>query len=283
MVIHMKYLLLISLLVSNIAYSDVTISKMAGPWPIQIKICDYAAGAICSLTWRNKEFVDVKDHGRHLQSASSFDYLGELFNPTEAGSYIDGLNPSPSSSTLQAYWATSDALATQTKMAYWYPVNGYATSDHIFNKQVTIGAHGLAHVIEYLTQYNIPVGEQHVFGVFEVVTGYMPPEFSEFWTFNPETNSLLPLSDGPGEQRYPVIFSTPDEGWAMGIYSPNSPQSAWPAAGYGRWRFGDTVKWNNVYRAYNPSGSLHFRSYVIVGSLDNVRVSISQLHGILHP
>ena len=44
------------------------------------------AGAIGSLTWNGIEFINQDDHGRELQSASSFDGLGECFNPTEAGS-----------------------------------------------------------------------------------------------------------------------------------------------------------------------------------------------------
>lgn len=271
------------------AYSapgDMQISNMAGPWPITIKTWSHDAGAICSLTWRNKEFIDDYDHGRQLQSASSFDGDGEYFNPTEAGASheTDGINPSPSSSVLQGYWSVSNVLATQTKMAFWNPVDGQVTSNHIFNKQVTIGVHGLAHVIEYSTQYTLPSDEQHFHGVFEVVTGYMPGEFSSFWTYDVTNDVLSPLDDGPGEQHLPVVFSTPDEGWAMGVYSPNSPQPDWPSVGYGRFRFQSqgVVKWNNVFRFNNPEGVYHFRSYVIVGSLENVTTSMSQLHDILN-
>ena len=258
---------------------NMVISKMAGPWPITIKTCSYDAGAICSLTWRNKEFIDNFDHGRQLQSASSFDGLGEWFNPTEAGGSPDGQTPKPSSSVLQGSWNTPNVLATQTKMAFWDPVNSQVTSNHILNKQVTIGAYGLPHVIEYLTQFTIPATEHHFVGVFEVVTGYMPSEFSDFWRFDIKNNTLSPLTDGPGEQNLPIIFSTPDKGWAMGIYSPNTPQPGLPSLGYGRFRFKNqhVVKWNNVFRIHDPHGVYHFRSYVIVGSLKNVRDSMIQL------
>jgi len=266
-----------------------TISAMAGPWPITIQTCDHDAGAICSLTWRGKEFINDNDHGRQLQSASSFDYLGESFNPTEAGAEVpyNGVNPSPSSSCLQGKWTTSNALATQTKMAFWKPVGGSLQSNHILNKQVTIGAFGLPHVIQYLTHFSIPANESHTHGVFEVVTGYMPADFSQFWTFDVKGGGILaPLGDGPGEQNLPIIFSTSDSdgGWAMGIYSPSSPQPSYPGLGYGRWRFGpeNVVKWNNVFRIPNPSGAYDFQSYVIVGSLDNVKVSMQQLYNIVH-
>ncbi|MDP1977640.1 hypothetical protein [Undibacterium sp.] len=64
------------------AHADQTISAMAGPWPITIRTCSHDAGAVCSLTWRGKEFINDYDHGRQLQSASSFDNLGESFKAT---------------------------------------------------------------------------------------------------------------------------------------------------------------------------------------------------------
>ncbi len=268
------------------ASADQTISAMAGPWPITIRTCSYDAGAVCSLTWRGKEFINDYDHGRQLQSASSFDNLGEAFNPTEAGAAVpyNGVNPSASSSILQGEWATSNVLATQTKMAFWYPVGGNPVSNHILNKRITIGLPNMPHVIEYLTQFTIPSNETHSFGVFEALTGYMPPEFSKFYTFDVRNNAVMeaPVSDGPGEQNLPIIFSTPDGGWAMGIYSPEVPQPAFTGLGYGRFRFPDTVKWNSVFRIYNPSGTYHFRSYVIVGSLENVKVSMTQLYNYVH-
>ena len=55
------------------------------------------AGAIHSVMWKGREFIDSTDHGRQLQSASSFDNSPtappETFNPTEAGSMRDGAGP----------------------------------------------------------------------------------------------------------------------------------------------------------------------------------------------
>lgn len=254
----------------------------AGFWPIVIKTCDSTAQAICSLTWRDKEFVNNYDHGRQIQSASSFDYLGENFNPTEAGaSYLtDGFIPSPSSSLNLRAVAAGNKLVTQTQMAFWNPVNGVRRSNHIHQKWVTIGMPGMNHVIQYITEFTVPMNESHSYGQFEVLTGYMPPEFSKFYTFDVKNRAttVVPLDDGPGEQDKPVIMSTPDGGWAMGVYSPDSPQQTYPTAGYGRWRHHDTVKWNNVFRIPNPAGTYRFKTYIAVGSLENVRVSIQQIH-----
>lgn len=275
-----NFILAFVISIPSIAISGETISSPFLNSKIQIKTCDHDAGAICSLTWNNKEFLNDYDHGRQLQSAASFDYQGENFNPTEAGAsmYVDGLNPNPSSSKLLYSLASNNALTTQTQMAFWNPVNGKRLSNHIFEKRVKIGLPDLPNVIEYRTEFTIPSDESHSFGQFEVLTGYMPPSFSKFMTYDPSTNFLSNLSDNAGEQNKPIIFSTPDWQYAMAIYSPDSPQPAYKSAGYGRWRHPDCVKWNNVFRFNNPAGTYRFTSYVIVGKLTDVVNSMNALY-----
>src|ERR1700733_3779192 len=61
---------------------------------IVITTASRLAGAIHSLTWKGREFIDSTDHGRQLQSALNLNVstpqTGETFNPTEAGSRLDG-------------------------------------------------------------------------------------------------------------------------------------------------------------------------------------------------
>ena len=59
-----------------------------------------------------------------------------------------------------------------------------------------------------ITTTNRLAGAIHslTFAQFEAVTGYMLPEFSKFWGFDPNTNKLQPLSDGPGEQTFAGDF-----------------------------------------------------------------------------
>ncbi|MCK5820155.1 MAG: hypothetical protein KAH18_13175 [Psychromonas sp.] len=287
----MKYIFIFSAFsgINNIAFADpgdMEISNMAGPSPITIKTCSYDAGAICSLTWNGKEFINDYDHGRQLQSAASFDGLGEKYNPTEAGASeaTDGINPHPSSSVLIDFWSYKNVFSTETKMAFWKPVDGQATSNYRWVKYVQIGLQGLPHVISYQTWATIPDSEHPRSGIFEAVMGYMPSEFSNFWTYDIKHNKLTPLKKGgPDEQNLPVILSTPDGGWAMGIYSSNSPQKSWPTVGYGTFRFipQKVVKWNNVFRVNNPHGVIRFISYVIVGSLQDVRDSMHKLSGYI--
>jgi hypothetical protein len=256
---------------------------------IKITTTSRLAGAIHSLTWNGQEFIDSHDHGRQLQSASNLDagsrMIGETFNPTEAGSRFDGAG-STSTSRLVHLIANGNTLQTTTQMAFWlrpgekssgHPAkNNTRLSNHLLTKRVTIGYRNLPNVIQYNVTFGIPIDETHKYAQFEAVTGYMPSEFSQFQTVNLETGKLSPLSDGPGEQSQPIVFSTKDGTHCMGIYSPQQPSPGFNNAGYGRWRFvsQNVVKWNCVFRVKDPNGvrpgDYSFRSFVVVGSVQEV-------------
>ena len=98
------------------------------------------------------------------------------------------------------------------------------------------------------------------------------------------TKKLEPISDGPGEQKHPVILSTPSGSHAMGVFSPEQPSRGYEAAGYGRFRFSKqkVVKWNCVFRIRNRNGvkpgDYSFRNFVIVGNLEMVTKGMNSLH-----
>jgi hypothetical protein len=254
------------------------------------------AGAIDSLTWKGREFIDSFDHGRQLQSASNLDLgtpiTAETFNPTEAGSRRDGAGPTSSSRLLHLLTA-GNALQTTTQMAFWLPPgeksganpakNTTELSDHLLTKRVRIGARDLPNVISYDVTFGVPIGERHTHAVFEALTGYMPPEFSRFLQFNPQTGELEPLGDGPGEIPRPIVFTVPEETHAMGIYAP--PQAAPKMTGptYGRFRFvpQKVVKWNCVFRLTDrdgiAAGDYRFRMFVVVGDLASVTATMRTL------
>ena len=280
---------------------DLSISAKVNGSALTLRTSARMAGAIDSITWRGKQFINAYDHGRELQSASSFDGYGECLNPTEAGSDKDGPGPQ-SSSRLVSGKARGRTLETTIEMAYWLvPGTPYHTacgshadfrraknegvrSSDLLIKRVTIGVQGVSNAIAY--DVTFVTAEDHQSATFEAITGYMPPEFSEFLAYNPATRTILPLTDGPGEQPMPVMLATTDHNFAMGIFSPELPQKAHPKAGYGRFRFLDnpktpnwnTVKWNAVYReAPAPRGRYHYRCYVIVGTVDEVRSALDRL------
>jgi hypothetical protein len=261
-----------------------------------ITTTERVAGAIDSLTWNGKEFIDSADHGRQLQSASNLDcgtpVQCETFNPTEAGSSRDGAG-ARSTSRLLFFAAGSNALQSVTQMAFWlapgetsagHPAkNTTVLSNHLLAKHVRIGHPGLPHVIDYDVMFTVPVGESHTEATFEALTGYMPPDFSRFLRFDPQSGLLEPISDGPGENPDPVVLAIPDGSHAMGIFAPPQDLRGMVGPGYGRFRFNEdrVVKWNCVFRLRNPAGispgTYPFRMHVVVGDLETVRTSLLAL------
>lgn len=270
----------------------------AGPSEIVVTTTDRVAGAIHSLTWNGVEFLDSTDHGRQLQSASNLDsggrFFPEVFNPTEAGSRDDGAGAT-SSSKLLALRAAGSELESVTQMAFWLApgetsegrpaANDKVLSDHTLRKRVRIGGRGRPHAIEYEVVFTTPAGERHTFAQFEALTGYMPAAFGRFWGLDVGTGDLKPLTDGPGEQRLPVVLATTDGAHAMGVYAPDQATPGGKDPGYGRFRFpAEKVnKWNCVFRVRDPNGlapgAYRYRMFVAVGTLEDVRRTLTALAG----
>ncbi len=277
---------------------DATIRGEFGGSEIVVRTTSQFAGAIDSLTWGGREFIDRADHGRQLQSAASFDraaggaFWPECFNPTEAGSRADGDGPT-SSSELVTLTATAAELRTTTRLAFWLrpgeksagrpALNDAELSRHVLTKRVRVGHGTLANVLDYRVTFTVPAGEKHTFAQFEALTGYMPPEFKVFRKFTAATGKLDAVDDGPGEQASPVAFATESGGHAMGIFSPDQPSPGYETAGYGRFRFPaeKVVKWNCAFRVRGPqgvpTGDHSFRLFVAVGTLEDVRLALVAL------
>jgi len=281
---------------------DAEVRAPAGGSEIVIRTTSRLAGAIDSLTWRGREFIDSHDHGRQLQSASNWDAGGDLhaetFNPTEAGSERDGAGPTSTSRLLWLH-ANGRDLQTVSRMAFWlqpdqqsggHPArNTVALSDHLLQKHVRLGADHLdaafaGHAICHDITFTIPAGEGHRQGVFEVLTGYMPAAFRRFHALTRD-GRLEPLNDGPGEQPLPVVVATADGGHAMGTWSPSVSRTTGRPATYGRFWFEHerVSKWNSVIRETAPAdttlepGTYAYRVWVAVGTLEDVRQTLVAL------
>lgn len=282
----------IVLIVPPVVDGDQTISIDCDGSPLTITTTSRVAGAVHSLTWRNQEFIDSADHGRQLQSACSFDnmsdetFWAERYNPTEAGSRDDGAG-NLSTSRLLGIQQDGHELRTSTQMAFWlHPneesfgrsaLNTRVLSNHVLHKRIRLGAYNDPHVIQIDNTFEIDLKEKNRYAQFEVLTGYMPEEFSEFWRVSTASRELQRLDDGPGEQPDPVILSTKDGQFAMGAISPGFLDwTTEPFAGYGRFRFSTekVVKWNVVYRYVEfpviTMSKASFRVLVAVGTLQQV-------------
>jgi hypothetical protein len=284
--------------------ANISISGMVFGTLLTIRTSSRTAGAINSLTWNGKEFINASDHGRELQSAVSFS--GECYNPTEAGGWADGRadtdTPHPPSSVLNYITQTSNSLTTIISPGYWLRpgefcnpgqpvINTSITSDHLIRKDVTIGFRGIPNVIDYQVDYYLPISHPSV--VYEVLTAYLTNEFSSYWTYNPRTDDLQPSPNNyKGEQDLPLILSTVDQQYAMGVYSPDLPQPFWKQYGkygYGQWNFSGnetdgTNKWNCVFReGFQDIGHHKYTCYAIVGTLNQVKSSMRQLYLSFNP
>ena len=276
---------------------DAVIRAPAGSSEIVIKTTSRMAGAIESLQWGGKEFIDDADHGRELQTcwngnAGVEPIADETFNPTEAGSLDDNRSTNSSSRLLKIH-ALGNQLETFSQPAFWLSPtetsggrparNKTVLSEDRLRKRVVIGCTNLPHAIDYQVTVTLAAGDHNTRCVIEALTGYMPPEFDQFQVLDPKTGKLGPVDDGPGEQALPLVFSTADGRYAMGVFSRGleAPRNA-NGPTYGRWRMKDfrVVKWNCVFRLQNPaglSGDYNCHVFVAVGSLEEVRSTLAAL------
>ena len=271
------------------AAGDMTLSVAVQNSEIVVQTCSRFAGAVCSIVYRGREHIDTKDHGRLLQSASSFDDYGECYNATEGGAARD---TAKSTSVLKAARVENNHIWTLADMAFWlhplqrYPrgcgnlkqitraVNTVAVSGHLLEKHIIVGLPGFPNVIEHRVTYYVPTYFSH--GVFEASTGYMPKEFSRALYFDPVGGTESDPGDRQGEQALPVIIATPDKQYAIAVYSPDLPRNG---LGYGRFTFPDVVKWNCVFREkdVNP-GAYSYRCLLVLGSVAEVQKTLRRLN-----
>lgn len=270
------------------APGDLEIRSVAGGEEIVLRTSARFAGAVSSIVYRGVEYIDIADHGREMQSASSFDGLGECYNPTEAGNRDDG-NGARSSSRLIAARAGDGWLETETDMAFWLrpgtdyrqacgtrpevrqAANTAERAGHLLRKRVAF-VEGIPNLIEYDATYIVPEG--HASATFEIVTGYMPPRFAAHWRYRLRSGELDPAS-GQGERAQPVILATADDRHAMGVWSPHMPRRG---AGYGRFEFPGVGKWNCVVREQEirAGAEYRYRCYVAVGTTAEVKSALQQ-------
>ncbi len=260
--------------------------------PVMVTATSRSAGAIESLQWGGVEFLDANDHGRHLQSAVSFDGLTECDNPTEAGSSWDGNRPQSTSSRLRKAVVTNNTLRTSSQMAYWLR-RGHRSgackkalndgdSSPVSSTRLIKSVHflpGYENVLEHRITFDL--ARPRALAQFEVLTAYMPYKFGAFYRLDPAADRLEALSDGPGEQELPVVLATADGTHALGLFTPQGAGPGLVGPGYGRWRFKSArvTKSNVVFRQRDAAAGPHrFVVYTVFGSLDDVRASLGRLY-----
>src|SRR3982074_1418812 len=79
---------------------DATITGLVLGQPLTLKTSSQFGGAISSIRWAGKEFVNNWDHGRQCSTNASFFDRAECYNAYETGSKEDGQKTTSSAKVL---------------------------------------------------------------------------------------------------------------------------------------------------------------------------------------
>jgi len=252
-----------------VTYGQLTISNRSGPETANtfyVSASEIVAGAIDSIYWNNKEFINSHDHGRQLQYAwqygTSFNnstyafttQYGECFNPTEAGSAADSTGWA-TSSILNSYSYNSTSFTTNDNPAYWIAPNSPCgvplpytspTSGDTLIKNVSIasGPYKLIRLNTTVTSGPGKLGPT----AYEAPTIYIASDLNEMHSFDPSSGALDPIAisttqnptcNNPAGNTlwpnlkgcvidWPVIATTSDRTYAIGLVAiPNNSNNTY--------------------------------------------------------
>jgi len=285
---------------------------------ISVSTSTQFAGAVSSIKWGNKEFINNWDHGRQLQLNSQFFNRYICYNPYEAGSFDDAKSPT-STSKLLSITASGNRLEATTQMAWYYtyheslnpadycgdpaqwlpypPHSGpLSLSDYRLHKTVTIGYAGIPNVIEYITDHFIPEPVIHGSNNVTAVVNY---DFSSMRSWDVVSKDYRNMRALVGVDDRIKVVSTPDGSYAMGYYAPELLQP-YGDLGVANWWFINPPSMSypdpkdptrpdpdyacvhfgliDRYESFNGPGTSTDRSYLVIGNLNQVKDSLAALH-----
>jgi hypothetical protein len=281
---------------------SITANVQGSPLTVSVNPERYA-GAIDSITYRGVEYVDTHDHGRELQSAIQVDNLGECFNPNEAGARSDGAGDS-TSSTMQLATSQANVLRTVTRPAFWLspdqayghacsPVrtesaaqNHTVLSDYTIERTARFFGPAIPNLLMINVTFTIP--ESRKSASVEALTGYSPPQFTTFYSYDPAAHQLTPLTANAAgsHSTTPLIIATPDGRNAMGVISPDIGPGGRPGGYYAYFYFpsgGATAKWSCAFSEHTllTAGSvLRYSCPIAIGTLDEVKAAMDRFDRI---
>lgn len=244
--------------------------------PLVVKAGRRFAGAISSVTWRNVQYVDRRDHGRELQVAVHVGGFGggECFNPTEAGSKADGSGKESSSEVLYTYQC-NQVFFTVSRMAFWTAPgekspgcknggkNTTVVSDFVLSKTVTLDDDGL---LTY--DFSLDVPADYPESTIEAPVLYMPTAFSRFKFFDPDSQTVIVAP--PRERRPLAIIASDGHGHAAAMWSDGAMQMV------------KTFRDTNaviIQRKMPLENTMYsFTSYIAFGSGPSVKAAITRAY-----
>ncbi len=182
-------------------------------------------GAISSIVYGGTEFIDSADHGRLLQTAIQWDGKVEGVNPTQAGAGGSG----PASKVLSVDKST-DRLTVSNQMMYWNAVNGSYLSNDKLTYSIDLNHLGRPNLMKYNVAWT--PGESHELGSMEVLTAYLPTQFTQIKSLNPHTGEITDIDFSGATPSMPfgltnnggmdaILGMVPGGSRAIALYSTN--------------------------------------------------------------
>jgi hypothetical protein len=247
------------------------------------------AGAISSIEYRGREYLDASDHGREMQGAVQFG-RGECLNPTLAGASRDP--PGTTTSVLLRQHADANGYRSLTRMAYWdrpgqacmlgpgrkgRAMEPSSLSDLLYALELSPGYRGRAQAV--LARVTVTSTEPRPPATVEALTAYLPKAFDTLLVYRDAAGRFAvdhELEDASGERPTPLIVSTADGSAAMGVLALGGEGQA----SYAGYRGPEVSKWSVVFRAPGP-----FRpgrhAYVCVWAIGTRREVEAALTGLI--
>lgn len=296
-----------------------TISATDGVFgTISVSTSNQFGGAVSSIKWNGKEYINNWDHGRQLQLNMQFFNRYCCYNPYEAGSWDDGKGPTSTSKVLSLN-ASGNRLETNTQMCWnfkefnknpnsldycgdpsqWLPVVPYTTplSNYRAHKIITIGFAGIPNVIEYLIDEFIP---EAVLKGNNNLTAVLNYDFASLRSWDVVSKDYRNMRALAGVDDRIKVVSTADGSYAMGWYAPELLQP-YGSVGTANWWlivppdpfYRDPIDPTKVdlnyacvhfgsvnrYDTFNgPATTGGDRAYLVVGNLDQVKQALAQVH-----
>jgi hypothetical protein len=273
---------------------------------ISIGIDENYGGAVTSLIYNGKEYVNNEDHGRQIQTTVALEGYGECLMPTEAGNDED---QGASTTRFLGSQTSGNITTTSANPAYWLKagkakgnsacgrgatgaVNTTDISDLLLEKRITEGVFGLPNVVEYKVNWT-PDQTYDVFDL-EAVTAYLKKDFNKISTYNPANNQESQMNPGhSGENTQdPLIFSTEDGNYALGIINKEMKLGSLANGKYVVYDFTDlrhdpsigqtedlaATKMQTVFHSLTDfDGKVSSTSYLVVGNKQKVKDTMSAI------
>ena len=254
-----------------------------------------SGGAIDSINFLNKEYINSFDHGRELQVAMT-NGSGECYNPTQAGSHHDFIYEKSTSKiikidkqmipipmihgiNLPAFWYKPNTIVEiPSENCNYKSINQYINYPFPFEYKIEPKYNWNLNFYYLEYNFNFTLQEKQTKIQFEIPTGYLNHDFRSFKYYNSTLQNLNVYATLNLEINDPIIICTLDSIHCMGsklIQSPDLISSLkYVGMSFLAPDTSSTTKWSIVWRAnlnketnlFWSNLNLKFKSVICIGN-----------------